>query len=462
MTNRAFLVGIDDYPGTANDLNSCIQDTVSFEGLLSKYYGFSDSEIRRLQNENATLANVREGLEWLIDGAVAGDRRVYFQSSHGYRYIKDGTLIEVLVLGDGEFFEDHELVQLTEQLPAGVLTVAIDACHSGGLDKVFLPPNMLVQVARAKVFQPELSQLDVAATAINEVTSVKLFGRSPTADPGALAKNLALADADIPPAKDLSAGESELNGVLFSACRADETAAAGTAITSGLSAFTFALTAELDPTISVTELHDRVVQRLQDLHMRQTPVLAVRPDQQDLLLKTFISEQAATSTSTIVAPSTIPVSGSVAPSTIPVSGSDDELVALLRRIESQEPESIDQLVALLGTVTNKGKGIKMAKDEVGLKDYNWEEVVALAMKSKDFAPSSAVSAAQPGSKDWLDTLTDIPWTDVFNTGMQVFAGLSKSKGIAPEKGWDWLDDVIDVAKKVPWETVATAAMAAVA
>jgi hypothetical protein len=412
MTNRAFVVGIDDYAGTANDLNSCIQDTVSFERLLSNYYGFSDPEIRRLHNANATLANVREGLEWLIDGAVAGERRVYFHSSHGYHYPKDGTSIEVLVLGDGEFFEDHELVQLTEQLPAGVLTVVIDACHSGGLDKVFLPPNMLVQVARAKVFQPEIAQLDVAAKAINEVTSVKLFGRASTADPGALAKNLALGDADIPPAKDIAAGASELNGVLFSACRADETAAAGTAITSGLSAFTFALTAELDPTISVAELHDRVVQRLKDLRMGQTPVLAVRPDQQDLLSKPFISGQAA-------------------------------------------------------PTSTKGKGIKMAKvgtqpaskGVVDLKGINWDEVVS-TMKSKDFAPSSAVSAAPPASKDWLDALSSIPWQDVISTGLDVYTALSKSQGVEPEKGWGWFDDIVETVSDVDWGKVVPIAIAA--
>ena len=413
MTNRALLVGIDDYPGTANDLNSCIQDTVSFERLLSNYYGFSDPEIRRLHNENATLTNVREGLEWLIDGAVVGDRRVYFHSSHGYRYPKDGTMIEVLCLHD-EFFEDHELVQLTEQLPAGVLTVVIDACHSGGLDKVFLPPNMLVQVARAKVFQPEIAQLelDVAAKAMNEVTSVKLFGRASTADPGALAKNLALADADIPPAKDIAAGASELNGVLFSACRADETAAAGTAITSGLSAFTFALTSELDLTISVAELHDRVVQRLQDLRMHQTPVLAVRPDQQNLLSKPFISGQAAAPTST------------------------------------------------------KGKGIKMAKvgtqpaskGVVSMKGINWDEVVS-NMKSKDFAPSSA-SAAPPASKDWFDALSSIPWEDVISTGLDVYTALSKSQGVEPEKGWGWFDDIVETVSDVDWGKVVPIAIAA--
>jgi len=411
MTNRALLVGIDDYPGTANDLNSCIQDTVSFETLLSDYYGFSGPEIRRLHNENATLANVREGLEWLIDGATAGDCRVYFHSSHGYRYPKDGTLIEVLVLGDGEFFEDEELVQLTERLPAGVLTVAIDACHSGGLDKVFLPPNMVVQLARAKVFQPEFAQLGVAAAGISGVTSVKLFGRPSTADPGALAKNLASAGDNIPAAKDITAGESELNGLLFSACRADETAAAGTALTSGLSAFTYALTAEFDPTLPVADVHDRVVTRLANLRMHQTPVLAVRPDQTYLLSKPFMAGQAA-------------------------------------------------------PTTTEGKGITMAtagtqpaSKDVGLKGINWDEVVS-NMKSKDFAPSSPASKPEPLSKDWFDAFSSIPWQDVITTGIDVYTALSKSKGIEPEKGWGWLEDIGDFVADVDWGKVVPIAVAA--
>ena len=68
----------------------------------------------------------------------------------------------------------------------------------------------------------------------------------------------------------------QLNGVLFAACLADQTAAAGSAPTDGLSAFTWALGRELEAggvTIAANALRDRVDQRLQALNMRQTAAI---------------------------------------------------------------------------------------------------------------------------------------------------------------------------------------------
>jgi hypothetical protein len=70
----------------------------------------------------------------------------------------------------------------------------------------------------------------------------------------------------------------QLNGVLFAACLADQTAAAGIAPTDGLSAFTWALGHELQAggggvTIAANALRDRVDQRLQALNMRQTAAI---------------------------------------------------------------------------------------------------------------------------------------------------------------------------------------------
>src|SRR5690349_8637365 len=119
MTKRALLVGIDIYPDPHNNLNSCVADTLAFKRLLQQYYGFDSTAIQLLHNQNATVANVQEGLDALFDRVVSGDYVVYFESSHGYRYPEGDTMTEVLCLYDG-FLKDSEFVQRTRSLPPGV------------------------------------------------------------------------------------------------------------------------------------------------------------------------------------------------------------------------------------------------------------------------------------------------------------------------------------------------------
>ncbi|MET7486300.1 caspase family protein [Streptomyces sp. NPDC005538] len=296
MTNRALLVGLDVYPNPANNLDSCVKDTYAFRELLNGY-DFTDSDVKFLHNADANLANVRDGLDWLFDGAEPGDRRVFFESSHGYRYLKDGVMTEVLCLYD-EFLEDTELSRRTRAIPEGVLTVVLDACHSGGMDKMFVADGM-TQIARTKVFHasPEMEQqkaFEVNSRA-DSMAAVKFFGRASTAIASVASKNFANDLTVEPMAKDGGEPEVELNAVLLTACRADETAAAGSSATDGLSAFTFALTEQSDiASITVSALCDKATRRLQDLSMRQTPTVFAPSDQQYLLSDTFISEQPVT------------------------------------------------------------------------------------------------------------------------------------------------------------------------
>lgn len=289
-TKRALLIGIDEYPDPRNNLNSCVADTLEFRSMLINSYGFDPNDVVLLHNQNATLANVRSGMDDLFRGAGSDDRLVYFESSHGYRYPQGDTMVEVLCLYDA-FLEDTEFTARTQAVPPGVLTVVLDSCHSGGMDKLFFPPGG-VQVARAKVWQPNVEEARSNTGQLQQVSKFKFFGRAATRDTGAVAKQFVLrAQTNIPPQKDLKEGEVELNGALFAACMADQTAAAGSPPTNGLSAFTYGLTTELDTAISLRELGRRVVARLEELQMRQTPVVEVPTRQPQLAESTFIDVQ---------------------------------------------------------------------------------------------------------------------------------------------------------------------------
>jgi hypothetical protein len=288
---RALLVGIDQYPDPRNNLNSCVADTQRFRGLLQNYRGFNAQDITLLHNSAATLANVRIQLSRLFAGVSASDEVVFFQSSHGYRYVKGSTYVEVLCMYD-QFLEDTELVQLSQQVPPGTFTCAVDACHSAGMEKLFFAPDGL-QVARAKTWQPPPEQAAADAALLTQATSFKSFGRAATSDTGAVAKQFSVEafGSQPPPLAKAGEGQSELNGVLFAACLADQTAAAGTATTDGLSAFTWALGKEFDAggaTVAAGQLCDRVAARLQALNMRQTPAIEAPMSHGEWLTQTLI------------------------------------------------------------------------------------------------------------------------------------------------------------------------------
>jgi hypothetical protein len=326
---RALLVGLDQYPDPRNNLNSCVADTLAFKNVLMSAYGFAAGDIRLLHNSAATLDNVRDGLGDLTNGAAAGDQIVYFESSHGYRYPNGDTMVEVLCLYD-KFLTDQEFAGLTQSLPHGVLTVMLDSCHSGGMDKMFFPPDGPT-VARAKVWQPPVQDAIAAAQQIHQVSRFKSFGRTIAAEPADVAKAFSIGDAVVSKftsgqaavprgagvmlstgfqvrvqeqwaRKAFKAGTVELNGALFAACQADQTAAAGTPATNNLSAFTYSVIDQLDTSISLNALCARAVARLQALNMSQTPVVDVPPDQPQLGTSTFITMQAAGDAGTAVPP----------------------------------------------------------------------------------------------------------------------------------------------------------------
>jgi hypothetical protein len=288
--------------------------------MLERVYGFDAADITLLHNSAATLENVRAGLTALMDGAHPGDQLVFYESSHGYRYPDGDTLVEVLCLYD-KFFKDTDLVAMTQALPPDVLTVCLDSCHSGGMNKLFFPGGE-VQVARVKVWTPTPEDAARYAQLYQQVTKFKFFASEPTSVPGAVAKNFHFDPKGIALPKDAAEGAPELNGAMLAACQADQTAAAGTPATNNLSAFTYALTTQIDPTLSLHDVQVRVADRLEELNMQQVPRASYPMAHPELFTETFISMTAA-GTGGVVP--TGPVGGGGGVPTTPDGGDFDPL-----------------------------------------------------------------------------------------------------------------------------------------
>jgi hypothetical protein len=266
---KAYIAALDHYPNPANNLPSCINDAKAFQVAIAAL-GFQD--IKSDYDDKATLANVQAGLSWLFDGASADDRLVFFFSGHGYQAAKGDNLEEVLCLYD-EFLFDDVLSQKTQALPPGVFTLVSDSCHSGGMYKMIFADGQ-TEVAQTKVLKvPPLAYQNKIFT--DQAKATQLRYRSFGAKPMSLsAQGKVFGEGGL---KGLDeAGQLQMNGLLLSACLADETASASTAKTNGKSAFTFALIEQMNALglpVTNQRLIDGTISMLRTLGFRQTPVL---------------------------------------------------------------------------------------------------------------------------------------------------------------------------------------------
>src|SRR5215475_2005020 len=154
--NRALLVGINAYPG--NELHGCVNDVTDMADFLVSHCGFAEQDIRLLTDERATTQAILERLDWLKDGAKAGDRLVFHYSGHGAQFPlrdpKSGNVTEVdecICPVDFDWTPEHairdkQFNQIFSSVPKNVdFTWVSDSCFSGDLARDFLPPGRRIK-----------------------------------------------------------------------------------------------------------------------------------------------------------------------------------------------------------------------------------------------------------------------------------------------------------------------------
>jgi hypothetical protein len=140
INRHALIIGIGRYadpatpslPGTRIDKDSATQMAQAMQVPVSN--------IRYLQDEQATGANIRQALQDLTDRVQDGDRVFIHYSGHGTRY-KDpaaGGCVEALLAyegGSSSLITNHEMADLLKTITnrTDKLFVMYDACHSGGV-----------------------------------------------------------------------------------------------------------------------------------------------------------------------------------------------------------------------------------------------------------------------------------------------------------------------------------------
>ena len=80
---KAVCIGINDYPGSFNDLKGCVNDARDWSALLAGM-GF---DVSLLLDSQATRINVKAALQGLIDATNAGDVTVSSRAGEGATFM---------------------------------------------------------------------------------------------------------------------------------------------------------------------------------------------------------------------------------------------------------------------------------------------------------------------------------------------------------------------------------------
>jgi hypothetical protein len=137
----ALLFAINDYPGSQNDLNGCINDQNNVSSKLP------DFEKRKFKNSQVTVANFKAEILKAADETTAGDKVVIHYSGHG-TYLPDynGDEIdgkdEALYLYNGALVDDQIGELLGNFKPAVEVIIFLDSCFSESATRALnMAPN---------------------------------------------------------------------------------------------------------------------------------------------------------------------------------------------------------------------------------------------------------------------------------------------------------------------------------
>jgi hypothetical protein len=124
----AYIVGISDYEGTANDLEYCDDDARDMKAYMQSQ-GFT---VVMDLDGNATADAIEAGLTWLMTQAEPGDEIAFCYSGHGVKYANYGTC---LISADLWYITHGFIMQFFNGADCSKKIMTIDACKAGG----FLP-----------------------------------------------------------------------------------------------------------------------------------------------------------------------------------------------------------------------------------------------------------------------------------------------------------------------------------
>lgn len=142
----AIIVGISDYPGTANDLQYCDDDAEDMYAALTTLYGYKSSNIHPLLDMGASFAAIHGAIDDIKSKEVAGDEVVFFFSGHGTKGVADDgdneKTDEAIVAHDGSKLVaiwDGQLKAWFGDFDTSRIIFMFDSCLAGGMTDLQSP-----------------------------------------------------------------------------------------------------------------------------------------------------------------------------------------------------------------------------------------------------------------------------------------------------------------------------------
>lgn len=140
MTRKALCIGINDYPGTQNDLAGCVNDANDWAAELGAR-GFTVSKMIDAQATHAAMSAL---ISTLIHSAVKGDTLVITYSGHG-TWVPDSSgdepdgrdegLCPYDIAKAGPLLDDQIREMFTSRATGVRLLLISDSCHSGSVTR---------------------------------------------------------------------------------------------------------------------------------------------------------------------------------------------------------------------------------------------------------------------------------------------------------------------------------------
>lgn len=142
----ALIVGVTDYAGRTPSPEAGAADAADFREMLLRN-GFRADRIHTLTEKQATAANIRSGLQWLVDNSTPNAFSVFHFSGHVKQISgdkdRDGEkLEEYLWPHDNRFISDAELADYSRRL-RGLAWFDIAGCEAAGFDDGLSGPKRL-------------------------------------------------------------------------------------------------------------------------------------------------------------------------------------------------------------------------------------------------------------------------------------------------------------------------------
>ncbi len=140
MTKKALCIGINDYPGTQNDLSGCVNDANDWAAELGDR-GFTVSKMIDAQATHAAMSAL---IDSVIHSAVKGDTLVITYSGHG-TWVPDSSgdepdgrdegLCPYDIATAGPLLDDQIRRMFTARAAGVRLLLISDSCHSGSVTR---------------------------------------------------------------------------------------------------------------------------------------------------------------------------------------------------------------------------------------------------------------------------------------------------------------------------------------